>query len=184
MAAAAVGALWMAWTGEAPPDDLRQPPPYFTNTVSQVHKQATDDYYVAISARNTNGMAREMVSQVVVTDQTLDPRHDAILNDNVDPYPYASPQGPQAEITFVGTGLDKSDVTQPLFVAVWLHYTDARNSQACTQSNYYAFPGLKPTGNMRWRLRMAQPEEAQRIEAYLTEQDRLLFALPAKDCLS
>ena len=181
MAAVAVGALWMAWTGEEPPPEFRQPPPYFTHTDARVHKQATDEYYVTVSVRNTtNGMARELVSQVMVMDQFLGQRRDAILNDNNDPHRYAAQLGPQTPFTFVGTGLDKRDVMQPFFVAVWLRYTDAHTSQVCTQADYYVFRGFKPTG----RLEPVVPEESQRIEAYLMEQDQLLFSLPAKDCLS
>lgn len=156
-------------------------PPYFTHIDARAQKQATDKYYVTISVRNTtNGMVRDLVSQMVVMDQFLGQRQDAILNDNNDPHPWAAQLGPQTTFTFIGEGLNKRDVMQPFFAALWLRYIDARTSRVCTQADYYVFRGFKPTA----RLEPATPEDVKRIEAYLTEQDRLLFPLPAKDCLS
>ena len=176
------GAIFYGHVLRTPSQELK-PPPHFISTLSELYMGADGRYYMEFSVRNVGGIARNLMTQLVVTYQYLGSGSDTIFNDSVDPYPYASTQDPQQEITFFGTtSLDKREVDQPLFVALLLRYTNVRTSQTCTQSIYYAYPGLEPADDFPNRLLRTEDEQQARIETYLTKQDLSPFPLPAKGC--
>lgn len=135
--------------------------PYFSHSGSELSGTAQQQRILSVSVRNSDVIADNIVCQIIVLDQSLDPNHDPVHRARMTS---ANPVGPNAILTQRWI-VPPEQTVPPAFVVFQVQYTDTSSAKRHTQPFFLKFFGESYAGGQS--LFSASQEEKGRIERYL-----------------
>lgn len=135
--------------------------PYFSHAGSELSGAVQQQRTLSVSVQNSAVVADDMVSQILVLDQELDPSRAPI---HIARLTQANPVGPNGVYTHYWM-VPPAQMVPPAFVVFQLQYTDTQSAKRHAQTFFLKFLGESHASGRR--LFSASREEKARIERYV-----------------
>ena len=145
--------------------------PYFTKSHSAIGNISTDDrakvFILTVSVQNNNRPAKNVISQLMLLDERLDPTIEPLRTRRVE---NANDIG-RFQILSQHTPVTVRATTRAAFVVFEIGYTDALTNETYSQLWFMKFQGASRDGTFIQQLFEASYDERTRIESYIEQRN-------------
>ena len=140
--------------------------PYFTQTQAAIQDVSPGIRALMVSVQNNDSPAEDVVSQLLVLEESLDPTIEPLNTKRVENANPIGPGGTLSQYWFV----DVKKNARPAFVVFEIRYTDALRNETHSQALFLKFLGSSQDGIFIQQLSNATSDEKTRMESYLMER--------------
>ena len=147
---------------------IKQKPtrPYFTQKQTDIRNLMEGIQVLSVTVQNNDIPTRDVVSQLVVIDESLDPTKKPIHTQRI---VNANDIGPHG--TYFQYWLVKIQKTaRPMFVIFQIRHIDTLTDKTYSQALFLKFLGASKSGNFIQQLMHASREEKTRMERYMRDR--------------
>ena len=137
--------------------------PYFTQTKADIQEVSQGSAALIVSVQNNNSPAQDVVSQLLVLEESLDPTREPIHTKRIENANDVGSSGTLSQYWFV----DVKQNARPAFVVFEIRYTDFLRDERYSQALFLKFLGSSQDGTFIQQLSNATSDEKTRMEAYL-----------------
>ena len=145
--------------------------PYFTKSHSAIGNISTDDrakaFFLTVSVQNNNRPAKNVISQLMLLDERLDPTIEPLRTRRVE---NANDIG-RFQTLSQHTPVTVRSTTRAAFVVFEIGYTDALTNETYSQLWFMKFQGASRDGTFIQQLFEASYDERTRIESYIEQRN-------------
>ena len=139
---------------------------YFTQTQAVIQGVGQSSRALTVSVQNSDIPARDVVSQLLVLEESLDPTIEPLHTKRIQ---NANDIGPKATLSqhwFVNVQPN----ARPAFVVFQIRYTDVLRNEKYSQAFFLKFLGSSEAGTYLEQLFNASSSEKTRMEHYMSER--------------
>ena len=140
--------------------------PYFTQTQAAIQDVLQSTKALTVSVQNNDIPAQNVVSQLLVLEESLDPTIEPIHTKRIENANIVGPSGTLSQYWFV----DVKRNARPAYILFQIRYADALSNETYSQALFLKFLGSSQAGTFIQQLVNASSDEKTRIERYLMER--------------
>ena len=140
--------------------------PYFTQTQTAIQNVSPGIRILPVSVQNNDVPAKDVVSQLLVLEESLDPTREPLHTKREEP---ANAVGPRGIFSHYWSAQIRQ-LIRPTFIVFQIRYTDALSNETYSQTLFLKFLGAAQDGTFFQQLFNASSDEKTRMERYMRER--------------
>lgn len=152
--------IWEKFANERPTRS------YFTQVKAEIQNVSQSILILTVSVQNNDVPAKDVVSQILVIEESLDPTGEPLLKRRLEEANPVGPRGVFSHYWPVKVGRN----ARPAFVMFQIRYTDALSDKTYSQDLFLKFLGASQDGTFIQQLFNANSDEKTRMERYVRER--------------